>query len=121
MGTSFVFLDAGKPDCMLKECNLGNVATDAFVLHYANLTASETQWTEASVAIQNSGSITSSMFVNAQGTACSRVLKKGRGRGANPTSFLGLHLFRSVCSISVPFLIFSSNLIPRPNRVPVSL
>lgn len=67
MGTSFVFLNAEKPDCLLKECNLGNLFTDAFVFHNANLTASETQWTEASIAIQNSGSITASMFVSAQG------------------------------------------------------
>ncbi|RMX39597.1 hypothetical protein pdam_00004020 [Pocillopora damicornis] len=66
VGTSFVFLNAEKPDCLLKECNLGNLFTDAFVFHNANLTASETQWTEASIAIQNSGSITASMFVSAQ-------------------------------------------------------
>ncbi|KAJ7363701.1 hypothetical protein OS493_009864 [Desmophyllum pertusum] len=66
VGTSFVFLDARKPDCMLKECNLGNVVTDAMVFHYAKQSANEAQWTAASVAIQNSGSITSSIFVNAQ-------------------------------------------------------
>ena len=37
------------------------------MFHYTNLTASGTHWTEASVAVQNSGSITASMFVNAQG------------------------------------------------------
>ncbi len=68
VGTSYVFLDARKPECMLKECNLGNVVTDAFVFHYAKQSASESQWTTASVAIQNSGSITSSIFVNAKGT-----------------------------------------------------
>ena len=68
VGYSFVFLDARKPDCMLKECNLGNVVTDAFVFHYANQTASDAQWTNASIAIQNSGSITSSIAVSAQGT-----------------------------------------------------
>ena len=68
VGSSYVFLDANKPDCMLKECNLGNIVTDAFVFHYAKQTASESQWTAVSVAIQNSGSITSSMFVNAKGT-----------------------------------------------------
>lgn len=68
MGASYVFLDARKPGCMLKECNLGNVVTDAFVFHYAKQFASESQWTTASVAIQNSGSITSSIFVNAEGT-----------------------------------------------------
>ena len=76
VGTSFVFLDARKPDCMLKECNLGNVVTDAMVFHYAKQSANEAQWTAASVAIQNSGSITSSIFVNAQGT----VLLPARGR-----------------------------------------
>ena len=73
VGTSFVFLDATKPGCMLKECNLGNVVTDAFVFHYAKQFASETQWTTASIAIQNSGSITSSIFVNAKGTVCCKL------------------------------------------------
>ena len=53
---------------MLKECNLGNVVTDAMVFHYANLSASDAQWTDASIAIQNSGSITSSIAVSAQGS-----------------------------------------------------
>ena len=71
MGSSFVFLNATKPGCMLKECNmnLGNVVTDAMVFHYANLSANEEQWTDASIALQNSGSITASIAVNAQGTA----------------------------------------------------
>lgn len=77
VGTSYVFLDARKPDCMLKECNLGNVATDAFVFHYAKQFARESQWTTASVAIQNSGSITSSMFVNAKGTVCYDLNSQG--------------------------------------------
>ena len=69
MGSSFVFLNASKPGCMLKECNLGNVVTDAMVFHYANLSANEEQWTSASIALQNSGSITTSIAVDAQGTA----------------------------------------------------
>jgi len=73
VGSSYVFLDARKPACMLKECNLGNVVTDAFVFHYAKQFASESQWTTASVAIQNSGSITSSIFVNAKGTVCCKL------------------------------------------------
>ena len=81
MGTSFVFLDARKPDCMLKECNLGNVVTDAFVFHYAKQFASESQWTTASIAIQNSGSITSSIFVNAEGTVCFKLTSQGFTRG----------------------------------------
>ena len=77
MGTSYVFLDARKPGCMLKECNLGNVVTDAFVFHYAKQFASESQWTTASIAIQNSGSITSSIFVNAKGTVCCKLTSQG--------------------------------------------
>ena len=68
MGSSFVFLDAKKPDCMLKECNLGNVVTDAMVFYYANQSANNAQWTVASIAVQNSGSITASIGVSAQGT-----------------------------------------------------
>ena len=77
VGTSYVFLDARKPGCMLKECNLGNVVTDAFVFHYVKQFASESQWTTASIAIQNSGSITSSIFVNAKGTVCCKLNIQG--------------------------------------------
>ena len=49
---------------MLKECNLGNVVTDAMVFHYAHLSASEEQWTDASIALQNSVSITASITVS---------------------------------------------------------
>lgn len=58
---------------MLKECNLGNVVTDAFVFHYANQTASDAKSTNASLAVQNSGSITSSIAVSVQGR---NVLRK---------------------------------------------
>ena len=64
VGSSFVFLNATKPGCMLKECNLGNVVTDAMVFHYAHLSASEEQWTDASIALQNSVSITASITVS---------------------------------------------------------
>ena len=74
MGSSFVFLNATKPGCMLKECNLGNVVTDAMVFHYAHLSASEEQWTDASIALQNSVSITASITVSAQGTATSVLM-----------------------------------------------
>ena len=53
---------------MLKECNLRNVINDAFVFHYANQSASDAQWTDASIAIQNSGSITASIAVNGKGS-----------------------------------------------------
>ena len=74
MGSSFVVLNATKPGCMLKECNLGNVVTDAMVFHYAHLSASEEQWTDASIALQNSVSITASITVSAQGTATSVLM-----------------------------------------------
>ncbi|XP_068698294.1 snake venom 5'-nucleotidase-like isoform X1 [Montipora foliosa] len=66
VGSSFVFLDARRPDCFLKECNLGNVVTDAFVFHYANQSANNGRWTDASIAIQSSGSITASIDVSAK-------------------------------------------------------
>ena len=76
MGSSFVFLDARKPDCMLKECNLGNIVTDAMVFHYANQSASDAQWTTASIAVLNSGWITSSIDVSAQGSTLIAVSKQ---------------------------------------------
>ena len=63
MGTSFVFLDARQPECRLKECNLGNVVAGAMVFYYANLTANDARWTDASIAIQDIGDITSSIAV----------------------------------------------------------
>lgn len=61
MGSSLVFLDASVPDCFRKECNFANVVTDALVYHYANKSANDGQWTDASIAIQTSGDITASI------------------------------------------------------------
>lgn len=61
LGSSLVFLDARIPDCFRKECNLGNVVTDALVFHYANKSANDAQWTDASIAIQGIGGITASI------------------------------------------------------------
>ena len=65
MGSSFVFLNGS--DCMWKECNLGNVITDAFVFHYANQSANDVQWTNASIAVQHGKSVKASIPVSAQG------------------------------------------------------
>lgn len=61
VGSSLVFLDARVPDCFRRECNFANVVTDAFVFHYANKSGNDEHWTNASIAIQTSKSITTSI------------------------------------------------------------
>ena len=71
-------LQAGRSSCWTGECNLGNMVTDAFVFYYANMSASPKQWTEASIAIQNSGSITAPIDLIAQGNFMpTNVLSEG--------------------------------------------
>ncbi|XP_067049107.1 5'-nucleotidase-like isoform X2 [Acropora muricata] len=61
VGSSLVFLDARVPDCFRRECNFANVVTDAFVFHYASKSGNHEQWTNASIAIQTSKSVTTSI------------------------------------------------------------
>ena len=74
VGSSFVFLYGDKSVCMLKECNLPNVVTDAMVFHYTNTNNSHTdaQWTNTSIAIQNSNSIPASIYPTEQGISTGR-------------------------------------------------
>lgn len=46
--------------CMMRECNIGNFITDAFVQPFIDI-AGENEWTYASIAIQNSGGIRTSL------------------------------------------------------------
>ena len=74
VGSSFVFLYGDKSVCMLKECNLPNVVTDAMVFHYTNTNNSHTdaQWTNTSIAIQNSNSIPASIYPTEEGISTGR-------------------------------------------------
>lgn len=61
IGRSFVFLDGSRQSCRLAECNLGNLAADAILLHYVQQSTNSTQWSDVSIAIYNAGSITASI------------------------------------------------------------
>ena len=56
-----MFLDGSRHSCRLVECNLGNLVTDAILLHYVEQSTNSTQWSDVSVAIYNAGSITASI------------------------------------------------------------
>lgn len=45
---------------MMRECNIGNFITDAFVQPFIDI-AGENEWTYASIALQNSGGIRTSL------------------------------------------------------------
>uniref|UniRef100_A0A7G3ABF5 5'-nucleotidase n=1 Tax=Lutzomyia longipalpis TaxID=7200 RepID=A0A7G3ABF5_LUTLO len=58
VGISRVYLDGHSSSCRFRECNMGNLITDAFVYGNAILTPmSETAWTDASVALYQGGGI----------------------------------------------------------------
>ena len=57
---------------MLKECNLPNVVTDAMVFHYTNNSHTDAQWTNTSIAIQNSNSIPASIYPTEEGISTGR-------------------------------------------------
>lgn len=58
IGSTSVLLDG--ESCKLKECNLGNLITDAMVYHYAMLYKGE-HWTDAPIGIIQGGGIRSSV------------------------------------------------------------
>ncbi|XP_031571054.1 snake venom 5'-nucleotidase-like [Actinia tenebrosa] len=66
LGRTLVYLNGNPKECGIKECNLGNIITDAMVFYYANQTANSNQWTEVSVAFQMSGSIVVSIDTSPQ-------------------------------------------------------
>ncbi|XP_074644485.1 5'-nucleotidase-like [Tubulanus polymorphus] len=59
VGKSHVLLDGQRSQCRMVECNMGNMITDAMV--YRNLRPSDSQWTNASIAMWNGGSIRASI------------------------------------------------------------
>ncbi|XP_059472052.1 protein 5NUC-like [Neocloeon triangulifer] len=60
VGKTLVFLNGSQNSCRMRECNLGNFVSDAFISHYAS-TYSGSGWTDAPIAVQNGGGIRSSI------------------------------------------------------------
>ncbi|XP_043280617.1 protein 5NUC-like [Venturia canescens] len=61
VGSTKVFLDGDGKSCRRKECNLGNLITDAMIDYNAKQYVEYDGWTDAAIAIHNSGSIRTSI------------------------------------------------------------
>ncbi|KAI4475036.1 hypothetical protein M0802_015322 [Mischocyttarus mexicanus] len=61
IGRTRVLLDGDSKVCRRKECNLGNLITDAIVEYNAQEYSVKGKWTDAAIAVQNSGSIRASI------------------------------------------------------------
>ncbi|OAD55321.1 Protein 5NUC [Eufriesea mexicana] len=61
VGKTRVLLEGDSKICRRKECNLGNLITDAMIDYNAGEYANENSWTDAAIAFQNGGSIRSSI------------------------------------------------------------
>nr|ACE75395.1 5' nucleotidase, putative [Glyptapanteles indiensis] len=61
VGYSKVLLDGNDKNCRRRECNLGNVVVDAMIEYNAQEYTSQDGWTDAAVAIHNSGSVRTSI------------------------------------------------------------
>ncbi|KAK2577173.1 hypothetical protein KPH14_003330 [Odynerus spinipes] len=61
VGKSRVLLDGDSKTCRRAECNLGNLITDAIIDYNAQEYVVKGAWTDAAIAVQNSGSIRASI------------------------------------------------------------
>lgn len=57
VGYSAVYLEGDSKVCRLMECNLGNLITDGMVSHHAHKIPLNGSWSDAAIAILNSGGI----------------------------------------------------------------
>ncbi|XP_063984587.1 protein 5NUC-like [Diachasmimorpha longicaudata] len=61
VGSAKVLLDGNSKNCRWKECNFGNLITDAMIESNAREYAGDEGWTDAPIAIHNSGSLRASI------------------------------------------------------------
>ncbi|XP_024941019.1 protein 5NUC isoform X2 [Cephus cinctus] len=61
VGTTRVLLDGDGKTCRSRECNLGNLITDAYVEYATRQYAGTDGWTNAAIAVQHSGGIRTSI------------------------------------------------------------
>ncbi|KAG5325745.1 5NTD protein, partial [Pseudoatta argentina] len=61
IGKTRVFLDGDSKNCRRQECNMGNLICDALIDYYAREHINKEGWTDTAIAVQNSGSIRSSI------------------------------------------------------------
>ncbi|CAD6243389.1 GSCOCG00013054001-RA-CDS [Cotesia congregata] len=74
VGFSKVLLDGNDKNCRRGECNLGNVVVDAMVEYNAREYAGLEGWTDAAVAIHNSGSVRTSINKSPDAPVCNLIL-----------------------------------------------
>lgn len=60
VGRTYVFLDGNRLSCRLKECNLGNIETDA-IIHVNAKYPDDMKWGHTSLAVLNGGGIRASI------------------------------------------------------------
>lgn len=61
IGKTRVLLDGDSKNCRRQECNMGNLICDALLDYYAGEYLNKDGWTDAAIAMQNSGTIRSSI------------------------------------------------------------
>lgn len=61
VGKTRVLLEGDSKVCRQKECNLGNLITDAMIDYNTGEYADQNSWTDAAIALHNSGSIRTSI------------------------------------------------------------
>ncbi|XP_034946724.1 protein 5NUC-like [Chelonus insularis] len=61
LGYTGVFLNGDRKICRQRECNLGNLITDAMINHNKEKYTDDKAWTDAAIAVYNSGNIRSSI------------------------------------------------------------
>ncbi|KMQ96284.1 protein 5nuc [Lasius niger] len=61
IGKTRVLIDGDSKNCRRQECNMGNLICDAMLDYYAGEYLNKDGWTDAAIAIQNSGSIRASI------------------------------------------------------------
>ncbi|XP_066597555.1 protein 5NUC-like isoform X2 [Prorops nasuta] len=64
VGKTHVLIDGDSKSCRRQECNMGNLITDAIIDYNANQYVIKDGWTDAPIALQNSGSIRASITRN---------------------------------------------------------
>ncbi|XP_045197395.2 snake venom 5'-nucleotidase-like [Mercenaria mercenaria] len=61
IGYSKVVLDGSRVNCRSKECNLGNLITDAIIDYHVNFSHPASNWAPAAIALWNGGGIRASI------------------------------------------------------------
>lgn len=97
LGRTHVFLDGRRETCRVRECNMGNLITDAFV-HMYQKHPDETAWADVSIAMWVSGGIRSSIDkkINESLTKRDLIDVLPYGNQADIIELKGVHLLEAL-------------------------